>query len=309
MNRKIILLVLLAGLRLSGFCQGYANYESLTSSSLKDKEGNKHGSGNMQRLSGRCTVPLSRKLNGRKQPMAWNMTFSASCGIMNNEGEARRLNPNRILNASLTVSHLRPLSERWNLIASLGCGIYAVPDKIQWQSLLANGAFIFAYRLRGNLSIGIGGGLTNSYGIPIIMPMGYLNWRTNGRYEVIIDIANAPKIQIATQTRKAVRLELTALEMDGMSAVVQADGRQKIYSSTMICSSLNVSLPLFGKTSIYANVGGIWLRSATMTDRNLRRMCLPHLPIKMQKRPTSSSRNWQKCTVICSRPTTARRYP
>ena len=155
------------------------------------------------------------------------MTFSASCGIMNNEGEARRLNPNRILNASLTVSHLRPLSERWNLIASLGCGIYAVPDKIQWQSLLANGAFIFAYRLRGNLSIGIGGGLTNSYGIPIIMPMGYLNWRTNGRYEVIIDIANAPKIQIATQTRKAVRLELTALEMDGMSAVVQADGRQK----------------------------------------------------------------------------------
>lgn len=270
MSNRVIWTVLLVSLSLRSFCQGYVNYDHLPSSTFKDKEGNKHGSGSLQRISGRYTIPLSRHQNERNQPTAWGMTLSASYGIMDNEGEARELNPDHVLNTSLTVSHMRPLSERWSLIASLGCGIYSAPDEIRWQSLLANGSFIFAYRLRDNLSIGIGGGLTNSYGVPIIMPMGYLNWKTNGRYEVTIDIANAPKIQVATQAGKAVRLELTAIEMDGMSAVTRVDGKQKIYSSTMIRSGLNASFRLLGKASVYAGVGGAWLRSTEITDRNLK---------------------------------------
>lgn len=270
MSKRILLAVLLASLYLRGFCQGYVNYDYLSASSFKDKEGNKYGSGNLQRISGRYTLPFSRKLNERNQPTTWGMTFSASYGIMDNEGEACELNLDRVLNTSLTVSHLRPLSERWSLLASLGCGIYAAPDDVRWQSLLASGAFIFVYRLRENLSIGVGGGLTNSYGVPIVMPMGYLNWRTNGRYEIIIDIANALKMQVATQVGKTVRVELTAIEMDGMLAVTRVDGKQKLYSSTMIRSGLNASFRLFGKASIYAGVGGVWLRSSDITDRNLK---------------------------------------
>lgn len=264
------MVVLLACFSLWGFCQGYMNYDYLPSSTFKDKEGNKHGSGDLQKISGRYTIPLSRKLNERNQPTVWSMTLSASYGMMDNKGEAQNLNPNRVLNTSFTVSNLRPLSRRWSLITSLGCGIYADPDEVRWQSLLANGAFIFVYRLRNNLSIGIGGGLTNSYGVPIIMPMGYLNWKTNGRYEVTIDIANAPKIQVATQAGKAVRLELTAIEMDGMSAVMRVDGKQKIYSSTMIRSGLNASFRFSGKARFYTGVGGVWLRSTRKTDRNLK---------------------------------------
>lgn len=270
MSNRILLVILLSSLSLSGFCQGYVNYDYLPSSSFKDKDGNRYGSGNLQRISGRYAIPLSKKLNERNQPTAWGMTFSVSYGIMENKGEARELNPDCVLNTSFSVSHLRPLSERWSLLASLGCGIYAAPDEVRWQSLLASGAFIFAYRLRDNLSIGIGGGLTNSYGVPILMPMGYLNWRTNGRYEIIIDMANALKVQVATQTGKAVRLELTAIEMDGMLAVMHVDGKQKIYSSTMIRSGLNASFRLFRKANVYAGVGGVWLRSSDITDRNLK---------------------------------------
>lgn len=270
MSNRILLSLLLAGMSLQGLCQGYVDYDYMPSSSFKDKEGNRYGSGNLQRISGRYTLPLSRKLNARNQPTAWGMTLSASYAIMENGGEACELNPDRVLNTSLTVSHLRPLSRRWSLLASLGCGIYAVPADIRWHSLLANGAFIFVYRLRENLSIGVGGGLTNSYGVPIVMPMGYLNWRTNSRYEVIIDVANALKVQVATQAGKAVRLELTAIEMDGMSAVMRVDGKQKLYSSTMIRSGLDASFRLIGKASIYAGVGGVWLRSSDVTERNLK---------------------------------------
>lgn len=270
MSYKLSLITLLAAFPLLGLCQGYVRYDYMPSSSLKDKDGNKYGSGNLQGISGRYTVPLSRSMNERNQPTAWALMLSASYGMMENKGEAQSLNPDKILNTGLTVSHLRPLSKRWSLISSLGAGIYASPDDVSWQNLLASGAFIFAYRLSDNLSIGFGGGLTNSYGVPIIMPMGYLSWRAGRRYEVLVDIANAMKVQVAKQMGKAVKLKLTAMEMDGMAAVMHTDGRQKLYSSVMISSGLDASFLLFGRTSLHAGVGGMWLRSSTIADRNLK---------------------------------------
>ena len=35
------------------------------------------------------------------------------------------LNPDNILNASLNISHVRPLSDKWSIIASVGGGVYA----------------------------------------------------------------------------------------------------------------------------------------------------------------------------------------
>ena len=46
---------------------------------------------------------------------------------------------------------------------------------------------------------------------PILLPMGYLNWKTNGRYNVIIDIANAPKVQVTTQIGNAIVVLLLSL--------------------------------------------------------------------------------------------------
>lgn len=255
---------------LTGFCQGFINYENVASTTLKDKAGNKYGTGDLQRINGRVSFPLSRSLNVRNQPTAWGLTLSASYSKMNNEEDARKLNPDEVLNTTLTVSHLRPLSERWSMMASLGAGIYAMPDEIRWRSILANGAVFFIYRLHDNLSLGVGGGITNSYGVPLLLPMGYLKWQTEGRYNVIIDIANAPKVQVTTEIGKACKLELTAIEIDGMSAVMNVDGEHKLYSSTMLRSGLTASLRVFEKANVYAGVGGVWKRSSRITDRNMK---------------------------------------
>lgn len=255
---------------LSGFGQGTFDYEYLTTSTCKDKAGDEHGSGSMMRFSGRYILPLSHRVNDAQQMRVWNATLSASYNLLDNKDEAVELNPDKVLNANLTVSHMRTLSERWSLLASLGCGVYAAPDDIRWRSLLANGSFIFAYRLLDNLSIGIGGGLTNLYGAPMILPMGYLNWKTNGAYELTVDVANAPKVKVAKQMGRIAKVELTAIEMDGMSAVMRIDGKQKIYSCTMLKTSLGASFRMDGKTAAYVGVGGVWLRSCSLTDRNLK---------------------------------------
>lgn len=250
--------------------QGFVETEHVSASDLNDTEGNNHGSGSLFRVKGRCTMPLSKRLTGKLQPTAWSLTIAASYARMDNKGEAQTLNPDDVLNASVNVAHTRPLSERWQLSASLGAGVYSASDELAWRSVLANGVVIFAYRFSDNLSAGFGAGLTNSYGAPMVMPMGYLVWQTNGRVKVSVNMANSVSAKVSTMFSRTVGMELTAIEIDGMSAVRQTDGHSKIYSSMMMRSVLSPTFSLTKKAKLRLGLGGTWLRSARTTDRSLK---------------------------------------
>ncbi|MBF1473091.1 DUF6268 family outer membrane beta-barrel protein [Prevotella pallens] len=86
---------------------------------------------------------------------------------LNNHEGVCEVNPSDVLNLNFNVSHRRPLLERWYMLASLGVGVYSSPNEIAFRSFLVNGGVIFAYKCRNNLDIGIGAGITNSYGVPI----------------------------------------------------------------------------------------------------------------------------------------------
>lgn len=250
--------------------QGFIETEYLTASDMNDKEGGNHGRGDLFRVKGRYTVPLSMKMNERHQPTAWTATLQASYATMTNDGEASTINPDRILNASLNISHVRPISPKWQLIASVGAGIYTVPDELAFRSVLANGAAIVAYKFSERLSAGVGVGLTNSYGVPMVIPMGYLAWRTNGDVKLSVDIANGMTVKVTKSIYKRIGMELTAIDIDGMSAVRRIDGKDKIYSSMMMRSTMVATYEFAKKTKVRLGFGGTWLRSVTVSNRSLK---------------------------------------
>lgn len=266
--QAVLIVSICIGFPATLFGQGYVSSEYLSSSSLRDEAGNRFGSGGMWRFSGRYTLPLSVKRNDRGQLTAWSATLNYTYASLQNKGAATALNPDRILNTSLNVSHLRPISERWSLIASLGCGVYAAPNQIAWRSILANDAIFFVYKLREDLDIGVGAGLTNSFGVPMILPMGYLNWRSSGKYEIRVDMSSGLKVTAAKWLNQKFKLELTAIEMDGISSVMRIDGKSKIYSSTMMRSTLSPTFSISPKASVYLGIGGNWLRSIKISDRS-----------------------------------------
>ena len=45
------------------------------------------------------------------------------------------VNPDNLLNASLNISHIRPLSDKWRIIASVGGGVYASLDGVSMKTL------------------------------------------------------------------------------------------------------------------------------------------------------------------------------
>lgn len=268
--RRAIIMLALATASLEATAQGFIETDYLSASDLNDHDGENHGSGDMLRVKGRYTLPLAVSVNERRQPTAWTATLSAAYATLNNKGEAATLCPDEIVNASLNVSHTRPLSRRWQLIASLGAGIYASPDDIAWRSVLANGAAIFAYRLSDNLSVGLGLGLTNSYGAPMVLPMGYLVWKTGGDIKVSVNMASGLSVKASTMLGRRVGLELTAIDIDGMSAVRRRDGETKIWSTMLMRSTLSPTFKLSEKTTLRLGVGGTWLRTVRESNRSLK---------------------------------------
>lgn len=267
---KYLRILLLLVFPIASYGQGHVSTDYLSSSNFKDDNGNKYGSGSLMILSGRYTLPLSTKQNNAGQITAWTATLNCRYGILNNEAEAKKLNPDNILNSSINISHIRPITEKWSVLASLGCGVYAAPNDVTLKSVLANGAVVFVYKLRDNLSVGVGAGLTNSYGIPMILPMGYLNWQSLGKYEIKVDMSSGLNISASTWLTKKIKLELTAIEIDGMSSVMDINGKSKIYSTMMMKSYASPSFHISKQTSLYLGIGGNWLRSTKISDRSLR---------------------------------------
>ena len=169
--------------------QGYLETSYTPSRDFLDKDRNVHGQGELWQVRGMYTHNFSTKLNDEGQPIVWAGTLSGMYARLKNEGFAAEYNPGQILNLSFNISHIRPLTRknpRWYMIASLGAGIYSAPNDIAWRSWLVNGGLIFAYKLRDNLDVGIGAGLTNSFGVPLVMPMTFVKWTSTGKYEILI---------------------------------------------------------------------------------------------------------------------------
>ncbi len=250
--------------------QGYIEGGFIPNRDFQDGDKNKLGTANEWQVSGRYTMPFSAKANDKGQPIVWAGTVSGQYVKMNNHDGACEVNPDEVLNFSVNVSHRRPLSERWYMLASIGTGVYSAPNEIALRSILANGGVIFAYKWRDNLDIGVGAGLTNSYGVPVIMPMGYLKWTTTGRYEINVEATNAMKASVKRQFSDHFSLSLVPFDMSGLSAVVKREGKTKIYGMTRMRSYIRPEWKLNKRAGIYINAGIESFNSVKLSDRSIK---------------------------------------
>ena len=210
------------------------------------------------------------------EPLSWGKIHPDIISVqsmLKNEGFAAEYNPGQILNLSFNVSHIRPLTRknpRWYMIASLGAGIYSAPNDIAWRSWLVNGGLIFAYKLRDNLDVGIGAGLTNSFGVPLVMPMTFVKWTSTGEYEILIEATANIKASIARQFTDKFKLALIPCEMGGMSSVFREDGKNKLYSVMQMKAYLRPEYKLGKHSSVYLNAGMDLFHSVNITDRSIK---------------------------------------
>ncbi len=268
MRQTLLLILLLQALLMSA--QGYISIDNFSTSRLRNETGDNFGSGSMWMISGGYNIPIYTKINDRKQVKSFSASAYATYADLSNEGEASQMNPAKIINSGLNLTYIQPISKKWSVLLTGGAGVYAPAGEINLKSVLGNGGAIFICRLNDNLSLGIGGGVTNSYGTPMAMPMMYLNWQRNGKFAFNIDMGNRIKASVSTTLWNRLTLELTPIEIDGLTAVTSRGDKEQIYSMIMLHSYFSPSFRLNDKLSIFGKVGGNWIRGISETERSLK---------------------------------------
>ncbi|MDR1557853.1 MAG: DUF6268 family outer membrane beta-barrel protein [Tannerellaceae bacterium] len=265
------LVLLVLGTSYNVHAQAYFKSEYATASSFKDENNQETGgSGDMFKLQGGFSLPLSYKQydNGRVKALA--VSLDAAYGIFNNKGISTDLHPDNILNTTVSLTYLTPISNKWSLLAVLGGGVYSDPSKITAKSILGSGGALFVYHILDNLDIGVGVGVTNSYGVPMALPMGYINWHMDGKYEVRVNMLENMEISGAVKFNDWFKLRLIGFELDGMSAVMDVDGESKLFGTMSMKSGLQADFKIGKQSSIQITGGGNWYRDAVVVNRSIK---------------------------------------
>lgn len=242
----------------------------VTSSSFTDEGEKGFGSGNLSRTKLSVSGPVALRYSTDSLPTLWMASVNTSYAYMDNHGDARRLNPTDVFNASVNGVFIRQLSKRTGIVATLGVGLFCSPDYVRWQSLLFNGGCAFLYKARENLIIGGGAGLTNSYGIPMVIPVLFLKWEPGGRFDLNVNLTSGLKITAGMKLGKHLHLGWTLIETEAMSAVFKQDGINKIYSSLLVNSHLTPTWSLSKRSSIYLDLGCNFMRTSKVSPRKVR---------------------------------------
>lgn len=250
--------------------QVYVKTEYIGSSSFRDADDNKiGGKGDLVSVQGGLQIPISVKTNELNQPTAWAIALQGSYASMNNQDLSTDYCLNELLNAQLALIHIRPISEKWSLIAMLGGGIYTDLSGFSSKCILGQGGALFVRKMNPNLDLGGGAAINNILGYPMAFIALYLDWHKDGKYDFNISLTTKAEISAGMRLNEKLKLRLIG-EANGMSAVVEKDGESKIFVVNYGTVGLQPEFKL-GKLLTIQMTGGVSVnRDAYFQDRTIK---------------------------------------
>lgn len=242
---------------------------------MTDSDGNervKNGEGSAMVYQGGVNIPLSVKLNENNRPTMWAVNVGFAYVKLDNKNFTEPLVIDEIMNMGLSLSHLRPLNDKWSLMATIGGGIYMPGTRlseIRFKNVLGSAGAVFIYHLKPNLELGGGLSINNSFGYPMLFPAFYLNWKTKSKYAVKVSVMKGLEIAVEYNAHKNLCLSFVA-ELNGQMALLEQDGKDKIFSHQYLVAGLRPEIKLGKKVSIPFTVGISATRPTRMMDRKLK---------------------------------------
>ena len=223
---------------------------------------------------GGINIPISIKLNENNRPTMWAISLGGAYAKLENKNFTEPLVIDEILNLGLSLSHLRPLNDKWSMLIAIGGGIYMPCIKlsqIRYKNILGNIGAIFIYHLKPNLELGGGIAMNNSFGYPMIFPAIYFKWTTEGRFGVKIAMLEGIEMSAGYTINNNLNLNLV-VEMNGHLALLEQNGKDKIFTHQYFVAGLRPEIKLGKHISIPITAGIHAMRPAEMVNRSLKSM-------------------------------------
>lgn len=222
---------------------------------------------NFKRIQAAVSIPLSVKIDDAGKAKTWSLLLEGSYATMANRDYEEKLFPTRMLNTQIGLMHMRPLGKTWSLMTMASIGVYTDMEQISTKDLLAQGGVLFVKHFNPSLAFGFGPVVTNTFGIPMVLPGIYFDWRTKGRYQLHVNLPQG--IEFGAKMSRDFELK-TVVELSGMTAEVERDNKSMLLGYQQIIAGLRPELKL-GKYLTFSATGGVTLvRSFDLQSRKLK---------------------------------------
>lgn len=248
--------------------------EYIGSSPLLDNDGNRIGEGKESVLvyKGGINLPLSTKVDERKRPTVWGVGAAASYTSFKNKKMSENLVLSEMLGIQAVLYHIRPLSEKWYMMANIGLEIYTPNtklSKIRYRNFLGNVGVIFIRKMKTNLEIGFGAAINNTFGYPMLFPALYFNWMYEGYFIFSLSLMDGGEMSVKYNINKQLSLSLVA-EMSGQGVMLKDNNREMMFSHQYIVTGFRPEFRVNKYISIPLTVGASMMRSAGFDERSLK---------------------------------------
>jgi hypothetical protein len=270
---RYFLLVAFIGLNLASFAQmgfsGKIKAEYVPFSNyVRPVDSMKTGAtSDFKRMQIAFSIPISSKSDELGRPKTWAVGMEGSYAKMANRNYDEPLFPAEMLNAQIGLIHSRYISKTWSIMGMASIGVYTDMEKISSKDFLAQGGVLFIKHFNPRLALGLGPVLTNTFGVPMVLPGLYFNWSTQGRYKLQINFPNG--IEFGAKLNDALELK-TVVELSGMTAEVNRSNTSMLLGYQQVIAGLRPEIKLGKNVSLQLTAGTSLARSFSLTSRRLK---------------------------------------
>lgn len=222
---------------------------------------------NFRRVQAAFSIPLSTTIDDQGRPKIWAIGLEGAYAKITNRNYEETLFPAELLNAQVALIHSRPIGKTWSIMAMASIGVYTDRQEISSKDILAQGGVLFIKHFNPRLALGVGPILTNTFGIPMVLPGIYFNWATQGRYKLQINFPEG--VQFGVKLSNAVELK-AVFELSGMTAEVNRNNTSMLLGYQQVVAGLRPEVQLSKSLSFQLTAGTTLARSFSLSSRKLK---------------------------------------
>lgn len=220
-----------------------------------------------RRIQFNLEVPLSTKIDSSGNIKRWSWKIGAAYAKMENRGYEDPLFPNEMLNAEMGLQYLTSLRKNWSLLTFASVGIYSDLVKVNGKDVLGQGGVLFIKKFRPNLAFGFGPVLSNSFGVPMILPGLYFDWKTNGKVKFNVNFPQG--LSASYHLNELVDLR-AVVNLDGMTAEREKNGKSTLAGFMLLTAGLQPQFNLGKSFKLQLTGGSTLARLYVENDRSLK---------------------------------------
>lgn len=230
---------------------------------------------NFKRVQLAFEIPLSLKMDQYNHPRLWTIFMDGSYARMQNKDyeiqslpvEFQAGFPNELLNTQIGVKHLRSISPSWSLLVMASVGVYTDMVEINKDDVLIQGGVLFIKQFNPNLAFGMGPVLTNSFGVPMVLPGIYFNWESKGALH--FKVAFPEGVELGYRMSDTFDLKLVG-ELSGMTAETKIANKSSLLGYQQIIAGLRPQLKFGKHWTLEPTAGTTLVRNFSTTNRKIK---------------------------------------